>query len=158
MSNAAKALEVFNQQTGKEDGVSDWFDIDQERVNAFADATLDRQFIHVDPDMAKATPFGGTIAHGFLTLSMIPYLSAGITPANPEAYDGMVMAINYGLDKARFPNPVKVGKRVRLRRELMSAELKPPNQIQLKQKCTIEIEGEDKPGCVAETLTRIVFG
>ncbi len=158
MSNAEKALGVFSRLIGKEEGVSDWFELDQERVNAFADATLDRQFIHVDPEMAKNTPFGGTVAHGFLTLSMIPYLSAGITPADPAAYEGMVMAINYGLDKVRFPNPVRTGKRVRMRRELVSADLKPPSQIQLKQKCTIEIEGEDKPGCVAETLSRIVYG
>jgi acyl dehydratase len=156
-SNAERAQEIFQQQVGKEEGTSDWHVIDQQQINLFADATLDRQFIHTDPEMAKATPWGTTIAHGYLTLSLIPYLSAGVRLADPAAYEGLMMGVNYGLDKARFPNPVKVNSRVRLRRELMSSELKPPNSVQLKHKMTIEIEGDDKPACVAETLSRLVY-
>ena len=157
-TNASKAFEIFKKNEGQEDGVSNWHTVDQQQINLFADATLDRQFIHTDPEMAaKVSPFGTTIAHGFLTLSLIPYLSAGIAPPNPAAYEGILMGINYGLDKARFPNPVKVNSRVRVRRQLLEAELKPPNQVQLKHKMTIEIEGENKPGCVAETLSRLVY-
>jgi acyl dehydratase len=157
-TNAERAYQLFKQAEGKEDGVSDWHKIDQAQINLFADATLDRQFIHTDPEMAaQVSPFKKTIAHGFLTLSMIPYLGAGIRASDPAAYEGMLMGINYGLDKARFPTPVKVDSRIRARRELISAELKPPNSVQLKHKVTIEIEGEDKPGCVAETLSRLVY-
>ena len=156
-SNAEKAYEIFKKYEGKQEGVSDWHVVDQKQINLFADATLDRQFIHTDPEMAKVTPWGKTIAHGFLTLSLIPYLSVGIKVPDPDAYEGMMMGINYGLDKARFPSPVKVDSRVRLRRELMAAEYKAPNAVQLKHKMTVEIEGEDKPGCVAETLSRLVY-
>jgi len=157
-SNAEKALALFKAQEGKEDGASDWHTIDQAQINLFADATLDRQFIHTDPVMAaQVSPYKVTIAHGFLTLSMIPFLGAGITPKDPAVYEGFMMGINYGLDKVRFPNPVKVNSKVRARRELISAELVQPNTIQLKQKVTIEIEGEAKPGCVAETLARLIY-
>ena len=157
-TNAEKACALFKTLEGKEDGVSDYHLVDQKQINAFADATLDRQFIHVDPEMAaKASPYKRTIAHGFLTLSMIPYLGAGITPTNPDAYEGMMMAINYGLDRVRFPNPVKVDSKIRARRELISAELKGDNTVQLKHKITIEIEGEDKPACVAEALGRLIY-
>jgi acyl dehydratase len=157
-TNAERAYEKFKTAEGKEDGVSDWHKIDQAQINLFAEATLDKQFIHTDPEMAaRVSPFGKTIAHGFLTLSMIPYLGAGIRAADPAAYEGMLMGINYGLDKARFPSPVKVDSRIRARRELVNAEYKPPNAVQLKHKVTIEIEGEDKPACVAETLSRLVY-
>ncbi len=160
MSTAAeKAHQIWKTLEGQEEGVSDWLVVDQPRINMFADATLDRQFIHVDPEMAaKVSPYKVTIAHGFLTLSLIPYLSSGISPKDPAAYEGMMMGINYGLDKVRFPNPVKVNSRVRVRKQLMSAELIPPNTIQLKQKMTVEIEGEAKPGCVAEMLSRFIYG
>lgn len=155
---AEKAFQIFKKSEGQEDGVSDWHMIDQKQINLFADATLDRQFIHTDPELsAKVSPYGKTIAHGYLSLSMIPYLSAGIPPKDAEAYSGLMMGINYGLDKARFPSPVKVDSRIRLRRELISAEYKAPNTVQLKHKMTIEIEGEDKPGCVAETLSRMMY-
>lgn len=158
MTSAQKAYELFKTTEGQEDGLSDWHLVDQRQINLFADATLDRQFIHTDPDLAKKlSPYGKTIAHGYLTLSMIPYLSAGISPKQPDAYDGLMMGINYGLDKARFPSPVKVDSRIRLRRELISAEYKAPNTVQLKHKMTLEIEGEDKPACVAETLSRLVY-
>ena len=133
---------------GTELGVSDWLAIDQDRVNAFADATLDHQFIHVDPDRAAATPFGGTIAHGFLTLSLLPYFLDSAAPA----VEGTLMAINYGSDKVRFLQPVKVGSRVRARTVLAAAEEKRPGQWLVKQTVTIEIENEEKPALIAETL------
>ncbi len=158
-SNAEKALEVLKKFEGKEEGTSDWHTIDQTQINLFADATLDRQFIHVDPEMAaKVSPYKVTIAHGFLTLSLIPYLGSSIKPVDLAMYEGLMMGINYGLDKVRFPSPVKVNSKVRSRRELISAELVSPNTIQLKQKVTVEIEGEAKPGCVAETLVRLIYG
>ncbi len=158
-SNAEKALAVLKKFEGKEEGTSDWHTVDQTEINLFADATLDRQFIHVDPEMAaKVSPYKVTIAHGFLTLSLIPYLGSSIKPVDTAMYEGLMMGINYGLDKVRFPNPVKVNSKVRARRELLSAELVAGNTIQLKQKVTVEIEGEPKPGCVAETLVRLIYG
>ncbi len=157
MGKAADALERFQKRLGEEEGVGEWFEVDQSRVNDFADATLDHQFIHIDPEKsAKLSPYKVTIAHGFLTLSLLPHLGSKIPPLDPEAYAGVTMGINYGLDKVRFPAPVKVGKRVRARRTLAGAELK-GTMIQLKQVVTIEIEGEDKPGCVAESLSRLVY-
>lgn len=157
-SNAEKAYELLKKAEGTDEGTSDWHKVDQDQINRFADATLDRQFIHTDPEMAaKVSPYGTTIAHGFLTLSLIPYLGAGIRARDAAVYEGLLMGVNYGLDKVRFPAPVKVDSRVRARRELISAELKPPNVVQLKHKVTIEIEGSDKPGCVAETLSRLVY-
>jgi acyl dehydratase len=133
---------------GEELGVSDWVLIEQDRVNAFADATLDHQYIHVDPEQAAMTPFGGTIAHGFLTLSLLPhFLESASVPV-----DGLLMAINYGTDKVRFLQPVKVGQRVRGRAVLSGAEEKRPGQWLVRQTVTAEIEGEDKPAMVAEFL------
>ena len=158
-TNAEKAIEIFKGQEGKADGTGEWFKVEQSRINAFADATLDHQFIHVDPEKAaQLSPFKVTIAHGYLTLSLIPYLQAAIPMTAPKAYEGIVMAVNYGLDKVRFPSPVKVNSRVRAQRELITAELVNPTTIQLKQKITIEIEGEGKPACVAETLARLYYG
>lgn len=157
-SNAEKALECFKAFIGKEEGAGDWHQIDQEQINTFAKATYDHQFIHTDPELAAtASPYKVTIAHGYLTLSMIPYLGTTV-PMIPGAWDGVGMGINYGLDKVRFPSPVKVNSRVRAKRELISAELVAPNTIQVKQKVTVEIENEPKPGCVAETLVRLIYG
>lgn len=135
---------------GKELGTSEWFQIDQARINAFADATLDHQFIHVNPEMARATPFGTTIAHGYLTVSLLPYLQANM----PDMIvpQGLKMGMNYGFDKLRFMAPVKVDKRVRARAKLLAADEKKPGQWLLKFEYTIEIEGEDKPALVAEWL------
>ncbi len=139
---------------GTELGVSDWLLIEQDRVNAFADATLDHQFIHVNPEKAAMTPFGGTIAHGFLTLSLLPhFLEAASVPV-----EGTLMAINYGTDKVRFLQPVKVGQRVRARSVLASADEKRPGQWLLKQNVTVEIEGEEKPAMVAEFLMMFFVG
>jgi acyl dehydratase len=135
---------------GTEVGVSDWLLVDQDRVNKFADATGDHQWIHVDVERANRE-IGGPIAHGYLTLSLIPHLSAGMLPVK-----GVTRGINYGSDKVRFTNMVRVGKRVRLRQKLIGAEAK-AGGMQLKNECTIEIEGEDKPACIAETMS-IVYG
>ncbi|MEN7344064.1 MAG: MaoC family dehydratase [Pseudomonadota bacterium] len=137
---------------GKEREPSEWFVIDQERVNAFADATLDHQFIHLDQEKAKATPFGTTIAHGYLTLSLLPYLSAqcGIAP------EGMVMAINYGSDKLRFLQPVAVGSSVRAHMVLDSVTEKNPGQYLFKSIVTVEIKDQAKPALIAETLSLFI--
>lgn len=158
MSNVDQAINRFQKQLGVEEGPSDWHTVTQGQINDFADTTYDHQFIHVDVERAKKeTPFGTTIAHGFLTLSMLPHLQEKLTPADPGAYEGLAMGINYGLDKVRFPNPVRVNSRIRARRELVSAEEVAPNTLQLKQKVTIEIDGQDKPACVAEALTRLIY-
>lgn len=157
-SNAEAALEIFHRHVGKEEGVGEWHTVDQKQIDLFADATLDHQFIHVDPKRAaELSPYKVTIAHGFLTLSLIVHLGGSIPPVDASAYKGLVMGVNYGLDRVRFPSPVKVGSRVRARRELVSADVVAPNTIQLKQKVAVEIEGEAKPGCVAETLSRLIY-
>jgi acyl dehydratase len=134
---------------GRELGVSDWLLIDQQRVNAFADVTLDHQFIHVDPERARATPFGGTIAHGFLTLSLLVPLCLPFipVPANRE------LVVNYGFDKIRFVAPVRVGKRIRAVGRLAAVEERKSGQILLRVDVTVEIEGEKKPALVAEWLS-----
>ena len=140
---------------GKEVGVTDWVEIDQDRINKFADATGDHQYIHIDPERAAQTPFGTTIAHGFLTLSMIPMLSAENGGLKLE---NTVMGINYGLDKVRFINPVTVGSKIRGRFTLTGVEEKKPNHFLLKHTVTIEIEGEEKPALIAESLGMTVIG
>lgn len=158
-TNAEKAIEIWKKLEGKAEGTGEWLKVEQNRINQFADATGDHQFIHVDPEKAaQLSPYKVTIAHGYLTLSLVPFLQGAIPMADPQAYAGLVMGVNYGLDKVRFPSPVKVNSRVRAARELMSAELVNPNTIQIKQKVTVEIEGEPKPGCVAETLSRLIYG
>jgi acyl dehydratase len=136
---------------GKETGVSEWMTVDQEMINKFADATGDHQFIHVDPEKARLTPFGTTIAHGFLTLSLMPVLSA---KADLPHLDGIKMGVNYGSDKLRFLAPVKSGKRVRARFKLAALEEKRPGQWQQLQEVSVEIEGEDKPALIAEWITQ----
>ncbi len=159
MATAAEnAVEILKGQIGKPDGHGDWITVDQDRINLFADATLDHQFIHIDPKKsAELSPYKVTIAHGFLTLSLIPHLTSSIPQQNPEAYKGIVMGVNYGLDKVRFPNPVKVDSKVRAHRELMEVTLVNPNTVQVKNKITVEIDGEAKPGCVAEFLSRMIY-
>ena len=134
---------------GKELGRSDWLTIDQERINQFAECTGDHQFIHVDAEKAKLTPFGTTISHGFLSLSLIPKLMEGIM-IMPQ---GLKMAINYGLDSVRFIQPVKVDSKVRLVVTLVDATEKNPGQWLLKARAVLEIEGQEKPAYVAEPLT-----
>lgn len=133
---------------GKDLGRSDWLTIEQDRINQFADCTGDHQFIHVDPEKAKATPFGTTIAHGYLSLSLLPMLMKDISIA-PE---GLKMGINYGLDSVRFLQPVKVGSRVRLAATVIDITEKNPGQWLLKSRVTMEIEGSEKPAYIAEAL------
>ena len=136
-------------KTGEVIGVSDWFDVTQERINKFAEATGDFQFIHIDEEKAKLTPFGGTIAHGFLTLSLIPVLGSLTQGAG---VDGVKMGVNYGGNKVRFINPVRSGKRVRSHTKLTELVEKRPGQWQQTNEITIEIEGEDKPALIAEWI------
>ena len=139
----------LSQYVGKELGRSAWLKIDQQRINLFAEATGDFQFIHVDPEKAAKTPFGGTIAHGFLTLSLIPKLIEDILVL-PE---GLKMVVNYGLDSVRFIQPVKVNSQVRLKVDLAEVVEKKPGQCLLKAIATLEIEGEEKPAYIAESLS-----
>jgi acyl dehydratase len=135
-------------------GQSDWLLIDQERINSFAESTDDFQFIHVDENAAAKTAFGGTIAHGFLTLSLLSSLCSDLM----LKIDGTVMSLNYGFDKVRFLSPVKVGSRVRAHAKLLESVEKNPGQILAKHEVTIEIEGEDKPALVAEWLGMTIVG
>jgi acyl dehydratase len=136
-------------QVGQTVGTSEWVEMSQERINQFAEATGDHQFIHLDVEKAKLTPFGGTIAHGFLTLSMIPYLSAH---SDLPKVDGVKMGVNYGGNKTRFISPVKSGKRIRGHWKLVELEEKRPGQWQQTHEITIEIEGEDKPALITEWI------
>lgn len=142
------SLDEIRSRTGEEIGVSDWITVDQARIDAFAEATEDRQFIHTDATAAAQTPFGGTIAHGFLTLSLLSRMGAGAMLI-PE---GLRMAVNYGFDRVRFIAPVKSGKRVRARFTLDSVEEKAPGQVLMRHTVTVEIEGEDKPALTAAWL------
>lgn len=145
------ALDEIRARVGQEIGVSGWLDVGQDRVDAFADATEDRQFIHVDPDAAAQTPFGGTIAHGFLTLSLLSRMAAE-TMLVP---DKVRLVVNYGLDRVRFLAPVRSGSRVRGRFTLEAVEEKAGGQVLLRHDVTVEIEGEDKPALSAQWLTLI---
>jgi acyl dehydratase len=132
-------------------GTSEWVTITQDEVNLFADATGDHQWIHVDPEKAKSGPFGTTIAHGFMTLSLLPRLMHGIYTVK-----GIKLAINYGLNKVRFPSPVPVGSKVRATSTLVGAEDIGDNTVQLTVSTTIEIDGAGKPACVAESVLRYI--
>lgn len=142
------SIEEIKAKVGSEVGVSGWIEIDQQRIDAFAEVTEDRQFIHVDPEAAAKTPFGGTIAHGFLTLSLLSRMGADamLRPENVR------MGVNYGFEKVRFLSPVRAGKRVRGRFELLSLEEKRPGQWQFVHRVTVEIEGEEKPALIADWI------
>ena len=142
------SLDDIRLATGSEIGVSDWITVDQQRIDAFADATEDRQFIHVDPAAAAQTPFGGTIAHGFLSLSLLSRMAADVM----QVPDSTLMAVNYGLDRVRFIAPVHAGRRVRGRFTLDAVEDKAPGQLLLRHTVTVEIEGSDKPALTAQWL------
>jgi acyl dehydratase len=156
---AAKAFELFQADIGKDEGTGEWFQVTQDQIDQFADVTHDHQFIHVDPERAKDTPFGTTIAHGFLTLSMLTHLATGASAGTPDPgkYASMVMGINYGFNKVRFLSPVKVGSRIRARAVTSNAEHK-GNAVDITRDFTVEIEGEEKPALVAEWVTRVVYG
>ncbi len=145
------SFEDLKAMTGTIVGTSDWLTVDQAMIDKFADATGDHQFIHVDADRAKETPFGGTIAHGFLSLSLMPVLSA---KADLPRLDGIKMGVNYGGNKTRFLAPVRSGKRVRGVFKLLEIEEKRPGQFQQTTEYTLEIEGEDKPALIAEWISQ----
>jgi len=149
------AIEVMSESVGKELGVSDWLEIDQERIDDFAKCTLDYQWIHIDKEKAAKGPFGTTIAHGYLTLSLLPYLGQGIG-IRPEGVN-ITMGVNYGLNKFRLINPVAVGSKIRTRVVLKEVAEKGPGRILMTTENTIEIEGQDKPACVAETLSMLFY-
>lgn len=138
-------------KTGEIIGTSEWTEMSQERINKFADATGDHQFIHIDAEKAAQTPFGGTIAHGFLTLSMLPYLGEH---SDAPKIDGIKMAVNYGGNKTRFISPVRSGKRIRSVVKLLEMIEKRPGQWQQTNEVTIEIEGEEKPALICEWVTQ----
>src|SRR5690242_7451356 len=148
------SVEELKQYIGKETRVGDWHTVTQEEINQFADATGDHQWIHVDPERAKNGPFGGTIAHGFWTLSSAPFLMRG-GEEKVKIQLPSRMGVNYGLNRVRFPSPVHVGKRIRARSKLMSVEEVQPNVIQQVNELTVEVEGETKPAMVAESVTRM---
>ena len=156
--NAEKAFALFQEVEGKESATGDWMEINQELIDQFADVTLDHQFIHIDPERAKATPFGTTIAHGFLTLSLLTHLGASANPEDPDParFSGMVMGVNYGFEKVRFISPVTVGSKIRVHSLLSKVELK-GNAVQQTRTMTVEIEGQEKPALVADWLTRAVY-
>ena len=149
---AQQGIADLQAAVGTELGPTDWFTVDQSRIDAFADATEDHQWIHVDPQRAAAGPFGKTVAHGFLTLSLIPYLAGQLRRS-----DGARMGINYGLNRVRFPAPVAVGSRIRARSTLISCDRIGDDAAQLVNQVTIEIEGGAKPACVADTVSRVYF-
>jgi acyl dehydratase len=149
-----RTVAELKELIGQEIGISEWMEITQERVNLFAEATGDFQYIHVDPERAAQTFFGGTVAHGFLTLSL------GIPDDPSQSIDidlGGRMGVNYGLNKVRFPAPVRVGKRIRKRAKLLSVDEIGDAAVQMTVQETTEIEGEDEPACVAEWLGRTYF-
>ena len=147
------AKATLEGKIGERTAPSEWFEITQDRINSFAEATLDHQWIHIDPERAKAGPFGAPIAHGQLTLSILSFLpgAQGI-PAMP----GMKMGINYGWNRVRFPNPVPVGSKIRTSSEIKSVEEK-GGMLEVVNELTVEIDGQDKPACVAESVLRLVF-
>jgi len=149
------AIAAIEASVGTESGPTDWFTVDQARINMFADATEDHQWIHVDTERAAAGPFGGTVAHGFLTLSLVPYLAGQLRRGGDNT--GVKMGINYGLDRVRFPAPVPAGARVRARSTLISCDRVGDAALQLVNRVTIEVEGSEKPACVADTVSRLYF-
>ncbi len=158
MTHGDNAFAHLQSALGASEGAGDWFVVDQARIDAFAEVTEDRQFIHVDPEAcAQMSPWGVPIAHGFLTLSLLTHLLATV-PQDPKSLEGIVMGVNYGFEKVRFVNPVKVDARIRATSTLAAVEQKDPNTLHLTRSITVEIEGETKPALVADWVTRLVFG
>ena len=156
-TNGEKAYELYQAAIGEPEGAGDWIEIDQARIDAFADVSGDHQFIHVDPEACKTmSPWGVPIAHGFLTLSLLTKLMESV-PQPPERREGAVMGINYGFEKVRFVNPVKVDSKIRARSVLAAVDQKDPNTLQVTRTVTVEIEGESKPALVADWVTRAVY-
>jgi acyl dehydratase len=150
----AVSLDTYLNMVGQEVGVSAWHLVDQKRIDVYADVTEDRQFIHVDPERAKKeTAFGTTIAHGFLTMSLLSVMSYEVMPV----IEGTTMGVNYGVDRLRFISPVRSGSRVRGRFTLTEARLRKPKELQSRTHVTVEIEGEEKPALVVDWLSLIYF-
>ena len=147
------SLAAYQDMVGREVGVSSWHLVDQGRINIYADVIEDHQFIHVDPARASETPFGTTVAHGFLTMSLMSIMSYEVMPV----IDGTTMGVNYGFDKLRFISPVRSGKRVRGRFTLAEAKLRKPSELLSRTNVSVEIEGEDKPALVADWIGLIYF-
>jgi len=148
------SLAAYQEMLGREVGVSSWHLVDQSRINMFADVIEDHQFIHIDPERAKReTPFGTTVAHGFLTMSLMSIMSYEVMPI----IEGTTMGVNYGFDKLRFISPVRAGSRVRGRFTLMEAKLRKPTELLSRTSVSVEIEGEEKPAIVADWIGLIYF-
>lgn len=143
-------IEALREKIGTLIGTSNWYLLDQDRINQFAAVTLDEQFIHTDPEKAATTPFGSTIAHGFLTLALLPAMGGDVIPK----LDGHVMSVNYGFEKLRFLSPVSAGSRVRGHFTLSSLDVRKPGEVTLLWEVTIEIDGKEKPALYAEWLNR----
>lgn len=151
-----QVLEDLQRRIGQEIHVSDWVEVTQERINAFAAATGDHQWIHVNPERAaRESPYRATIAHGYLTLSLYPMLR-GLVEADQAAFPGVKQVINYGLEKLRFPSAVRAGSRVRAHVTLLKVE-EVPGGLQINEQYSVEVEGQPKPACVAEAIMRVYF-
>ena len=157
MMSRQAAYTDLQTKVGAESGVGDWFSVTQEMINGFADATLDHQWIHVDVERAaRESPFGAPVAHGFFTLSLIPHLTGMVEPDKPR-YPGVALTVNYGLNRVRFPHPLLAGSRIRARTQLQSVEEVRGNGLQMIHNVTVDIEGVEKPTCVAEMVSRLYF-
>jgi len=156
-ANLKNALELMRGRIGEQTSQSDWFEITQQRINDFAEVTMDHQWIHVDVEKAQQGPFGAPIAHGHLTLSIMGHLPKATDDASQAIrFDGQKLGINYGFDKVRFPSPVPAGARLRTTSTLKRVELK-GGMIETMNEVVVEVEGQSKPACVAESLGRMVF-
>ena len=153
--NLENAYEALTARIGESSAPTEWFEITQDRINEFADVTMDHQWIHIDKERAKSGPFGTTIAHGHLTLSIMSHLPRTVVETGPRL-DGQKMTINYGFNKVRFPAPVPVGAKIRTTSTLKTVEIK-NGMIETMNEIVVEVEGQDKPCCVAESLGRLVF-
>jgi acyl dehydratase len=147
-----RGIDELTAAVGQELGPTDWLTVDQSRIDGFADDTEDHQWIHVDTERAAEGPFGATVAHGFLTLSLVPYFVNQL-----RRIEGVRMGVNYGLDKVRFPSPVRAGSRIRARTTMVNLDRIGDNAVQLITRTAVEIEGGEKPGCVADLVSRYYF-
>ncbi|MEL4180354.1 MaoC family dehydratase [Roseateles sp. PN1] len=152
MSTQFDSVAAVLAAVGQALGSTEWLDIDQQRIQQFADATGDHQWIHVDPERAAQGPFGACVAHGYLTLALANFFLPQLV-----SYQRLKMGVNYGCEKVRFPSPVKVGARVRGRGEVVAAEPIKGDGVQVTVRISVEIEGQDKPGCVVDTISRLYF-
>ncbi len=148
-----RGIDELKASLGREIGPGEWFGVEQSRIDGFAEDTEDHQWIHVDPERAAGGPFGATIAHGFLTLSLLPHLLSSV-----RRVEGVKMGVNYGMDKVRFPSPVRVGSRIRARATTVDLTDVAGGGVQVVTRTTVEIEGSDKPACVADLVSRYYFG